>query len=657
MATFYTDSGSFNSLTVSGSTTLSASRGIALQIRSSGSTIFSVSGSGGEIFNISDAGSSTSLFTVASSSITILNIDNTKAVSISGSLIITGSAYIRGLETTAQTSVVTIDTSTGQLYTTASSAVGGGGRSAPLSYIVTGSVTASVNIGSGNIFTVTSESVQLFNIKGGSNSGSISIDEKGINFSSSFNPSQIRIGTLGNPAGGASTQGQLLAIGDNAAASLQSTGGGSLTAIGRSAGISITTGGTYSTIIGRGAGNGITTAGDGVTILSNGDYTDMPNINTALILLGGRGFQANQAARTMGTGVIGTGGFAIIGGGYGASSYIKDYYFGGGPFVTDPTESHITFYATSATGSNMSASNFTFNAGRGRGTGTPGDIYFGTSTTGSSGDTLQTLSTRMTIKGNTGNVGIGTSEPTGALHVAIGGGTEFQVQSTGIKMGNSGSDAHSMTGSFGVQVAPVSSFLPGGIRVSAGVDSVDYATNFTVGNYNIIGRRNNELHFGASNAGVYFVGNQMYIGGTLSPTLIFGTSTGPNNVSYMSIGPNTGSEYSNSNYPSGSNNYFQISTFLSSANPVTNERRPLYIGGRDIRIFTGGILASESFNRTPEMIISASGEVTINTVLTLPYQNPLPSGKPIGSIATSGSGATFVGLFLYNGTSWVKLSV
>ena len=52
-----------------------------------------------------------------------------------------------------------------------------------------------------------------------------------------------------------------------------------------------------------------------------------------------------------------------------------------------------------------------------------------------------------------------------------------------------------------------------------------------------------------------------------------------------------------------------------------------------------------------------TGSATINDVLVLPYQSPLPSGKPTGSIATSGSGATFVGLYLYNGTSWVKLSV
>lgn len=55
--------------------------------------------------------------------------------------------------------------------------------------------------------------------------------------------------------------------------------------------------------------------------------------------------------------------------------------------------------------------------------------------------------------------------------------------------------------------------------------------------------------------------------------------------------------------------------------------------------------------------IYVTGSATINDVLTLPYQNPLPSGRATGSIALSGSGATFVGMFMYNGTSWVKLSV
>ena len=90
MAIFYTDSGSFNSLQVTGSTIISASSGIALQLKGSGSTILSVSGSNGEIFNISDA-VSTNLFSVSSGSLEIFSIDTSKVIKISGSLIVTGS--------------------------------------------------------------------------------------------------------------------------------------------------------------------------------------------------------------------------------------------------------------------------------------------------------------------------------------------------------------------------------------------------------------------------------------------------------------------------------------------------------------------------------------------------------------------------------------
>jgi len=48
-------------------------------------------------------------------------------ITISGSLTVTGSVAINGLIDTAQSDVLTIDTTTGQIYYTASSAVGGGG--------------------------------------------------------------------------------------------------------------------------------------------------------------------------------------------------------------------------------------------------------------------------------------------------------------------------------------------------------------------------------------------------------------------------------------------------------------------------------------------------------------------------------------------------
>jgi len=46
---------------------------------------------------------------------------------ISGSFTTSGSVFLKGLTSAAQSNVVLIDTATGQLYTTASSALGGGG--------------------------------------------------------------------------------------------------------------------------------------------------------------------------------------------------------------------------------------------------------------------------------------------------------------------------------------------------------------------------------------------------------------------------------------------------------------------------------------------------------------------------------------------------
>jgi hypothetical protein len=59
-------------------------------------------------------------------------------ITISGSLTLTGSLAINGLSTSSQTNILTIDSTTGQLYYTASSAIGGGGG-----FSNTGSVTGS----------------------------------------------------------------------------------------------------------------------------------------------------------------------------------------------------------------------------------------------------------------------------------------------------------------------------------------------------------------------------------------------------------------------------------------------------------------------------------------------------------------------------------
>lgn len=81
MPTFFTDSGSFGDLEVSGSVLISGS----------GRGIFTISGSNGGILEVSDLTASDNVFQLTSASIDILKVTPNKQVHISGSLILTGS--------------------------------------------------------------------------------------------------------------------------------------------------------------------------------------------------------------------------------------------------------------------------------------------------------------------------------------------------------------------------------------------------------------------------------------------------------------------------------------------------------------------------------------------------------------------------------------
>ena len=78
MAIFYTDTASISRLEVSSS----------LRVSGSGSSIFTVSGSKGGLFEISDIGSSNDIFTITSASIDIFSIDQSRNITISGSLVV-----------------------------------------------------------------------------------------------------------------------------------------------------------------------------------------------------------------------------------------------------------------------------------------------------------------------------------------------------------------------------------------------------------------------------------------------------------------------------------------------------------------------------------------------------------------------------------------
>ena len=98
MPIFYTDTASFNSLSVTGSTVMSASsNATTLQLIGSGSAIFSVSGSSGSIFAITDVtASNANLFSVSTGSTDIFVVNSSRNVIISGSLLVSGSITSTG---------------------------------------------------------------------------------------------------------------------------------------------------------------------------------------------------------------------------------------------------------------------------------------------------------------------------------------------------------------------------------------------------------------------------------------------------------------------------------------------------------------------------------------------------------------------------------
>jgi hypothetical protein len=77
-------------------------------------------------------------------------------ITLSGSLTVTGSVAINGLSSTSQNNILTINTTTGQLYYTSSNSIGGGGNTG--SFLITASATNNIitfTKGDGSTFPVT----------------------------------------------------------------------------------------------------------------------------------------------------------------------------------------------------------------------------------------------------------------------------------------------------------------------------------------------------------------------------------------------------------------------------------------------------------------------------------------------------------------------
>jgi len=106
----------------------------------------------------------------------------------------------------------------------------------------------------------------------------------------------------------------------------------------------------------------------------------------------------------------------------GSLSYpINTVHFGSGVYHTSPTAYSIN--GTGGSGTDVAGANIIIAGGKGTGDAAGGDILFQTSDAGASGTTLQSLSTAMTIEGNTGNVTI----PAGTLAISGAGAAEIPL--------------------------------------------------------------------------------------------------------------------------------------------------------------------------------------------------------------------------------------
>lgn len=277
-------------------------------------------------------------------------------------------------------------------------------------------------LANGNIGIGTSSTTYKLDINGSQNISGY------LNFKQSASVTSIRIGSNDIENGGSSPNNdRLVLIGNFVATSLSVktiNEADSLIGIGFGAARSITTGGTYSIHIGRNSGNGITT-GSSNTHIGSSDVINLPSNTTNTVHLVGGGYELNNTGNPMFNGL--TSKYVFIGGGFNSSFYINDFYLGAAPFTTEPQFANLNLYAPSATtlslgswnGINAPGSSFTINSGRGTGTGTPGDFIIKTSAKTGSGNTQQVLTTKFIIKGETGDIGIGTTTPDASAKLHI----------------------------------------------------------------------------------------------------------------------------------------------------------------------------------------------------------------------------------------------
>lgn len=212
----------------------------------------------------------------------------------------------------------------------------------------------------------------------------------------------VAVGVFANATTGAGA----LAFGGSANAT--STGalafGGSCTASADGS-VAIGSSGLSSGIGAIGVGNSVSAVG--TYSLAIGQDADTYSGDNGSIALG-------FYAKTSGAGQL------VVGGDLNAPYTLLEGYFGRGPVSATPG-SGFSINATGGSGTNIAGASLIIAGGKATGNAAGGSVQIQTSTVGSSGTTLQTLTTRVIIT-NTGSVGIGQSDPQGKLDV-VGTGT------------------------------------------------------------------------------------------------------------------------------------------------------------------------------------------------------------------------------------------
>jgi len=237
-------------------------------------------------------------------------------------------------------------------------------------------------------------------------------------------------------------------IGINATAfghlALDASGGGvNATVFGYSAGYNLNSSGTENTLIGSNAGYGLTTGAHNVVVGSAALQNDQ-TISSSVIIGAAALNQSNGTytgtgpvlaiGRSAGSDLTTQNNIAVFGS---STSPLNDWYFG--ESYSTATPSDITFQPSVGSGTNIAGSSFYIRGGAGTGNATPGKLYLQYASAGSSGATVQSYTTAVTIDSSgtdinglltTDRLKGGTSTPSVAAGVGAGTGASVSVTGT-----------------------------------------------------------------------------------------------------------------------------------------------------------------------------------------------------------------------------------